>query len=292
MKLIKKENLGWHTITTVLSLKFKTRIKPKKVDTLNLIFEEIQGIGNRIFGLMNSLNYFSPNKVNLYWLNEGWVSAKFSELFIFKDDNIIFTENSKKIKFEEVENIKNSFSLYIPPCNLKTKNNVNLGLQFDKIQEIDKAEYRILFSKLKPSEEVQKRINETKIPEKYISLQIRNAPDWEDFGRNEQIEHFITKMKEYPVGTKFYISSMSKEITNIIRKNSGFEIFELNNKNYKSMIDAVADVYLLANGEELICSYGSTFAELAWWLGGAKQTATVIGDESKWNNKHINMKFK
>ena len=36
------------------------------------------------------------------------------------------------------------------------------------------------------------------------------------------------------------------------------------------MIDAVADMWLLGRGREMIASPGSTFSEVAWWWSGAR----------------------
>ena len=48
------------------------------------------------------------------------------------------------------------------------------------------------------------------------------------------------------------------------------------------MFHAVADLYLLSQCDEAIYSCGSTFAELAWWLGGCKAKVSVVGSYKNW----------
>lgn len=55
---------------------------------------------------------------------------------------------------------------------------------------------------------------------------------------------------------------------------------ELPHKNYKSMIDATADMFLLGLTKEAIYAKNSSFAEVGWWLGGAKTKVTLAGSDN------------
>lgn len=81
--------------------------------------------------------------------------------------------------------------------------------------------------------------------------------------------------------TYFYISCMNKEVFDAFKLRYGKRILELSNKQYNLMIDAVADLYLMSKAKEMILSFGSTFGELSWWLGGGEGKVNVVGDYEK-----------
>ena len=60
---------------------------------------------------------------------------------------------------------------------------------------------------------------------------------------------------------------MKPEIAALFHSRYGDRLVELPRKNYSSMIDAVADMYLLGECEELVCSPNSSFSEVAYWWG-------------------------
>ena len=68
-----------------------------------------------------------------------------------------------------------------------------------------------------------------------------------------------------------------EEIADKFKQKYGEQIITLPNKNYNSMIDAVAELYMLGKAAKAIYSSLSTFSELAWWLCGAKQDVTIVG---------------
>ena len=88
---------------------------------------------------------------------------------------------------------------------------------------------------LEPSDKVKERINSLSLPENYTALQVRNAPDWDDYGRNENLQLFLDEIKTFPKDTIFYLSAMNKDISDFIKNNSDYKICELIEKNYKSM---------------------------------------------------------
>ena len=52
---------------SILGLKFRVKLKPKHYKKVGLIFDSKEGIGNRIFGLMNVINYFTPDTIDIFW---------------------------------------------------------------------------------------------------------------------------------------------------------------------------------------------------------------------------------
>ena len=45
------------------------------------------------------------------------------------------------------------------------------------------------------------------------------------------------------------------------------------------MVDAVADMWILGHGREMIASPGSTFSEVAWWWSGARMKVKQLASE-------------
>ena len=93
---------------------------------------------------------------------------------------------------------------------------------------------------------------------------------------------FLDEINKYPPETVFYISAMNKETSDYIKNNCKYKILELPDKNYKSMYDAVADLYIMSRAKEGIYSFGSTFGELAWWLAEEEQKYSIAGSDKNW----------
>ena len=77
-----------------------------------------------------------------------------------------------------------------------------------------------------------------------------------------ELETFFEAMNKYPDDTIFYLSAMSKNIADKFYEKYPNRIIELPNKNYNSMIDATADLFILGSTKETLCSYMSTFCEV------------------------------
>ena len=272
----------------ILGLKFRTKLKPKHYNIIGLIFGLKDGIGNRIFGLINAINYFTPNKIYIFWDDKNWVSAKFHDLFNF-DLNTEIKEFNNITKFNK---IKRNCDLVIekPDVCIKSLEGKSLGLKYNKLNINTFLKYQKTFQYLKPAEQLEEKINKNIPKEKFTALQIRNNSDWEDFGRNTDLNLFIKELNKSVETKNFFLSSMNKETSDKLKNriSEKIKIFELENKNYKSMQDAVCDLYIMAKAYNAIYSFGSTFGELAFWLSKTLQNVTVIGNQKKWiNKKHL-----
>ncbi len=270
---------GWHTVYNICGLKLKKKeYKPQHFDIVNAEFDSVNGLGNRILGLVNCINYYSPKVLNIYWDNKGWVSASFSDLF---DTNFDFelNEYSENSILKEWQNDKHERTIVSPPCFLVTKDKKDLSLKYNDIEEKDREEFRGIFSKISPSKKVAERLDGLDINSEYVAVQVRNFNDFEKLGRNTDINLYFAEMDKYPQDTKFYLSAMSEEIADKFKQKYGEQIITLPNKNYNSMIDAVAELYMLGKATKAIYSPLSTFSELAWWLCGAKQDVTIVKKE-------------
>ncbi len=268
----------WHKVNNIIGIKIKKKLIPRKINKVNLIFDSKTGIGNRIFGLMNAINWFTPDEISMFWDNKGWVSAKFFELFESEFDFKINEFNNKE-ETKKWKNSKNEITIVSPSCVYKTLEGESLSLKYNKIPYSTIEKYKGIYKKLKPTSKIREKIIKDK---NYISLQVRNAPDWAEYNRNEPIEDFIREIEKYSPDTFFYLSAMTKETSNILKEKFKDRIIELENKDYNSMFDAIADLFNLANSKEAIYSNGSTFCELAWWLSNYTQKVTIIGSNDNW----------
>ena len=267
----------------ILGIKFKIKSKPEHIDTVNLVLESNYGIGNRIFAIINALEYYSPKRINFFWDNQGWVNESFYSLFKQNFPCEIVEYNS----IEECKgwtNSKNERTIHFPQASLITEDLVERTLAKNNLSSDVVNKFKKYFQMLEPSDKVKERINSLSLPENYTALQVRNAPDWDDYGRNENLQLFLDEIKTFPKDTIFYLSAMNKDISDFIKNNSDYKICELIEKNYKSMYDAIADLYIMSKAVSGIYSYGSTFGELAWWLADKEQKFTIVGSSERWKS--------
>jgi len=228
------------------------------------------GIGSRISYMAQYFKHYKTNKIFVSWPAYGWVNAAFNDLFILENHSV------KEI------------NRYIPSKSgefnfITTELLINIDLKYDKAPQELKSEYKEFFASLKPSQKVMQKLDEFLkkhcLKDDFTALFIRNNCDWSMCNRHEELSCFIEAL---PCDKPVFLSCMNKETAAVVRKNFKGVLLELDNKNYRSMIDAVADAYIMSKAKNAVYSYGSTFCDLAYWLGGCKQKVTVIGSKDKW----------
>lgn len=253
-------------------------------------FESDRGIGNRLKVLASNLLYFGARKIRCRWPKEGWVTASFHDLFSTSSDIEIrdVSEEERSLAAKEArcpalyDEIGGGGVLFLPPEDY----NENVVENDPRnLSEATKQSYREIFRKFSPSKEVSERLKNFTLPPNFVSVQIRNNKDWTDAGRKDPVEPYIEKMRAFPSDTVFFLSAMNQETASKIRSVFKDRVLELPGKDYRSMVDAVCDMFILAKGREGIYAFGSTFCEVAWWLGGAKQPFSLIGSKSSWKKK-------
>lgn len=276
---------GLSKFNKFLGVKFRVKLRPKYYKKVGIIFDLKEGLGNRIFGLMNVLNYFTPDEIDIFWDNKNWVTAKFYELF-----DVSFKTKINEYNDMESFNIatkNNDLIIEKPDICLKTLNLKSLGLKYDRINNNTFLQYQKNFRCLIPKPEIMEKINQNIPKNNFVAVQIRNSSDWEYFGRNEDLDLFVSAMNKLSNIKTFYVSTMNKNISDELKnkyKGQG-QIIELKDKNYKSMKDAICDLYIMAQAEKAIYSFGSTFGELAFWLKKDMQDVTIVGTQKKWKTK-------
>lgn len=275
----------------ILGVKIRLRKRDCKKEHVNISYSAFEGIGSRVMGLISILHFSECKSMTIYWPSTGWVSAKFLELFK-PIEGIDFKEVSEPCTLQVQDKIIPPTNLLLTDCDKKivgknTSKFLDHGIYvkygFNEIPESVRKIFRPYFELLKPSDAVEKRIRQMdNLPRNYISVQIRNNPDWQKFGRNEDINKFFEALDSYPKDSIFYISAMQKEIFDMMSEKYKGRVVGLVDKKYDSMTDALAELYLLSQGKEMLLSYGSAFTMLGWWLGGAKANVKLVGDRSSW----------
>lgn len=139
--------------------------------------------------------------------------------------------------------------------------------------------YLAFFARVRPSPEVAARIAELEVGEHDVCVQVRITVDEQDRANVPRAESYLRLMRQFPEHTRFFLSTLDASVTEVFRQALGDRILELPGKRYRSMVDATADMFLLARGGTYIVSGGSTFGEVAWWLGGGRQKVIQVAAE-------------
>lgn len=253
------------------------------------------GLGNRLKCMASYHLSYGLNDTVIIWGKAGWVSSGFKELFtIHGVPNLrildlgicdLMNETYPRLKSHgiwrlHVEEDEVDAEFMIQRDGIKFP---AIDFRYSDIPRSVQCKYLQFFRLIAPSAKVQNRIREVNLDRTVVSVHVRNPVDEKDRKIMKQvpsISWFKTKMAEYPSNVRFFISTMHRSFSDELRAEFPGRIIELPNKNYNSMVDATADMFLLGMTDHLIVSPGSTFSEVAWWLGGCRQhviTATATG---------------
>ncbi len=272
---------------------------------------DTQGMCNRIKVFFSSLRFDADEKepVHMYWPVKGMTKTPFFSLFSFDLFHII-EHNEPFVSEPEREELnigkKRVWRLDVKAGEVpvgftraypktKTDNPECIDLEYNRIPEAVKEAYRKYFCALKPSKIVQKRIDQLSLPEHYVGVHIRLNEEWRQWNRSNGsgVKQFVRRMKKYSKDTLFFLASCDEEVAEKIKREFPGRILELPQKDYIGDVDAIADLYLLAGGDSLIATFGSSFSEVAWWLGGAVADVEVVGSYLQWRiQDSINRRLK
>lgn len=276
-----------------------------------IALRDTQGMCNRIKVLFSSLRFDAEEKepVHMYWPVKGMCKTPFFSLFSFDMFDIIehnepFVSDPEREEFNigkkrvwrldiEAGEVPDGFTKAYPKT--KTDQPECIDLEYNRIPDNVKGAYGRFFNALKPSETVKGRMDHVSLPEHYVGVHIRLNEEWKRWNRSNGsgVKQFIKTMKKYPKDTVFFLASCDGNVAEKIKKAFPERILELPQKDYVGDIDAIADLYLLAGGDRLLATFGSSFSEVAWWLGGANAEVDVVGSYFQWRiQDHINRRLK
>ncbi len=264
--------------------------KPRTGKT-TIVLAQDSGIGNRIQFMASAIRIYDIKDFDLYWPVEGWVSAAFSDLFDFEWDYEVREHNElvmlRNLPEEAPLCYTKGWRLYISPEDGLSRffpwlydnaeHGYSIDFEYNRIPGRIRDIYRPFFKRLNPSKAVLEKVNAVVLPENTVALQVRNNPDWQQHNRTVALDEYFRLMDKYPEKTKFFLCAMNKETENAFVERYGSRIIVQKDKDFHSMIDAAADLFLMAKCSEMILSFESSFGCLAWWLGGAAANVRVAG---------------
>lgn len=272
-----------------------------------IALRDTQGMCNRIKVFFSSLRFDAVDNepVHMYWPIEGMSKTPFLSLFLFDSFQIIehnepfesvpgreeINIGKKRVWRLDVEagEVPQGFTKAYPKT--KTDKPECIDLEYNRIPENVKDVYRKYFAALKPAQIVEERMKQLLVPKHYVGVHVRLNEEWKRWNRSNGsgVRQFVRVMKKYPKDTVFFLASCDGRVAEAIKKVFRERVLELPQKDYLSDVDAIADLYFLAKSDKLIVTYGSSFSEVAWWLGGAKSQVQVIGSYFQWRIQgHIN----
>lgn len=275
-----------------------------------IALRDTQGMCNRIKVFFSSLRFDGDPKepVHMYWPVSGMSKTPFCSLFSFDLFQIIehnepfassptreeFNIGKKRVWRLDVEagEVPEGFTKAYPKT--KTDQPECIDLEYNRIPKNVKEVYRKYFDALKPSQAVKNRMEELSMPPNYVGVHIRLNEEWRRWNRSHGsgVRQFVRKMRQFPKDTNFFLASCDAEVAEQIKRAFPGRIWELPQKDYLGDIDAIADLYLLSESERLIVTFGSSFSEVAWWLGGAKAQVQVVGSYFQWRiQDHISRRI-
>jgi len=261
--------------------------RPRFPNPNERIFFELgkdRGIGNRLKVIVSNLHFYRGQKLACVWPVEGWVTADLHDLFKVENFTVdTFPSKPEAFPWKISKNRAISDEIGLGADIWASMDELVGNLEtfgtFEKTAEPVKRVYRKIFARFKPSDAVAQRIAELDCPPNFASVQIRRNKDWEAYGRLDPVELYFEQMDAFPRETRFFLSTLNPETSSAVHDRYGDRVFELPNKNHSSMVDAVADLFLLSRGSVGLYPFASTFSEIAWWLGGATQKVVVVGNE-------------
>ena len=265
--------------------------------------QEWNGLGNRVKGLCNFYSYVGGKNRNfiMLWNTRQWVTAPFNALFTLDGCRIVEINNGfvysilkffwrRFIPCSVVSDAYPFWSFILPDQMRRPEfthrwsfcafDSYSVDWWFDKTPDDVREYYRPFFKALQPSKEVLRRIRSFEFDlRKLVGVQIRNSNNKEDQKDVASIETIIQIMNSFDSDQHFFISCMKSEVAERFHLQFGIRVHELPVKDYTSMIDAVADMWLLGHCREMVASPESTFSEVSWWWGGAVQPVRMVNAE-------------
>lgn len=256
----------------------------QKVVVINI---DYMGLGNRIKFLANFHANYGLDHTTLFWNRRGWVSSPMHELLHIEGVNGLrefpmpktpllppIICHPSKPQFRERGYWRLDVFDELPETFFIERHGLrfpSIDFQFSNTPQRYIDKYSPFFSMLRPAATVAERMAQIPVTEDFVCVQVRNTTDAGDHANVPKLTSVINRMRAFPDSTKFFVSCLDLSFANVLRQAFGERLFELPAKNYRSMCDATADMFLLSRGGTLLMSQGSTFGEVPWWLGGCRQ---------------------
>ena len=247
------------------------------------------GLCNRLRSLLSAMRFAEKSgaTLQLCWPVSPVVSCRFDELFTIRVEQA--DQPTGEARYF-------NWRLWVTPGELpagwaraypaQDVNGCAIDFEYERIPAALQQEYAALIAKLAPRAEIEQRAAKiTDAP--FVAVHVRDGSDWQAWGRATPLANFIAAMDRYPSETRFFVSAHTCATIDALQRRYPGRIISQPEKEYdeptaRRMQDTLVDLLCLARGTELIGTYGSTFSEMAWWLGGCSKRVTIVeGDRSR-----------
>jgi hypothetical protein len=265
--------------------------------------QEFNGLGNRVKGIANF--YASGYRRFLIpWTVRGWVTDSWHSLFRLEDAFVYEINNLEQERgFNLLISVLRRFlprgiideahpfwSFKVPQkywrpeykhrWSFCDREMYSIDFRFNEIDEDVKSVFGPFFKSLLPSGKVQSRIDSFPgVYSQLVSVQVRNTGIKDDRKGVCSLESIMAAMDSHHADQRFFLSVMNDGIRDFFVSRYGRRVCFLPDKDCTSMVDAVADMWILGHCREMIASPRSTFSEVAWWWGGAQIPVTHLETE-------------
>lgn len=218
--------------------------------------------------------------------------AKYDKILIEKPTDIHLFENFELATSEDIRKYPSTGSVWRLLVDESEEDYLDdfktIDFRYNKIPEYFIDKYVPIFQQLKINPDLKKIIDEiTKDwdKENMVGINIRSwAPPIENSDRSLWVdfEGFEREVQKINPSQKFFFSSDNIEINNYYRNKYSEQIITLprtvntilNDGNFDDVQqtkEAFLEMILLSQcKKKIVCSFGSTFSEVAWWFGGCK----------------------
>jgi len=154
-----------------------------------------------------------------------------------------------------------------------------LSYLYDKTPEHFKNIYLQFFRKLKPSANINKIINDfidNNFNKNMIGIHIRLGDKVVNQTKKENIlRMYIKYISDEMINDqlRFFVSCDENSAEIYLKSKFGDKVIYYPHDYDNTQSDDITAficMYLLSKCDKIVCMYGSTFSEIAWWLGGCK----------------------
>ena len=261
-----------------------------------IVASNLQGLGNRIKCIMGAAR-IDPNYL-IRWPSSSWVQKNTNSSFL---DIFDMSEKYTDVIPAGGEEYRNCYlaelpedrNLYKLPRQKFSRWGGYLDGGYETIPDEIRREYTDILRNIKFTSYINENVkNFSKLlDDTTIGVQIRSWPECKphtsycnDRHKMFDLKYFAHAMQKYQ-NCNFFVSCDDPVLTERLKNIFGDRIIlykhEHDNEKFigerLDMRTWVSDVLILAKCNKLLVSPYSTFAEIAWWFGGANTDVEIIG---------------
>ena len=243
------------------------------------------GMGNRLITLANQYVWCGKTDLHLRWGLDDWLPEPFENLFRMTDApnfrvrSVPITEWSRAVCLPYPKGHRENWRFYVPAERRSECEGGVIDCLYEQTPEWAVKAYEPFFRQLRPSERVWARIRACAVTRDDVCVQVRNTNRKGEYANVSSIRQIVTVMRKFDSSQRFFVSAVDEDYYREIEREFPGRVFGLPDKDYASMVDTVAEMWLLGQGKELICMGGSTFPEISWWWGDRLCRVTQLTKE-------------